>query len=92
MNVEISKSSLKSFSEDQRMIVNFQADARILVIVGPGMGKTHTLIYRLFHLAQKTGLPTSANILVIYFSRLAVTVILIRLANCQVVSQLTLFS
>ena len=53
MNVGTNQSSLWFVSEDQHKDAESPADALIQVRARSGMGKTHTLIYKLLHLGNK---------------------------------------
>jgi len=67
-------------SEKQRQIVNTPADSHLLVLSGPGTGKTHILLNRLVYLIQSEALDPSTDILVLSFSRAAVAEIRNRLS------------
>lgn len=59
---------MSDLTDEQREIVTLPPTDRVLVIAGPGTGKTHTLIARCAHLGEET----SAQILVLSFTRAVV--------------------
>lgn len=58
-------------TQEQRWIVEKPPEAQILVIAGPGTGKTHTLVARAAHLADAYDI-SPAEMLTLSFSRAAV--------------------
>jgi hypothetical protein len=69
-----------SLTEEQQLVVEQPADARVLVTAGAGAGKTHTLIRRLDHLIAEEEL-SAGEILVLTFSRAAVRELRTRLTR-----------
>ena len=59
-------------TEAQRAIVEAPPGARILVVAGPGTGKTYTLVARLIHLIEREGLSPGQDLLILSYSRAAV--------------------
>jgi hypothetical protein len=55
--------------------------AKLLVLAGPGTGKTHTLVYRVVNLVQNQNLMPSSELLVLSFSRTAVAEIRRRISS-----------
>ncbi len=68
-------------SSAQKEIATAGVDNRLLVLAGPGTGKTHTLLQRLIHLVEVEGLHPRSELLVLSFSRAAVAEIRARLAR-----------
>jgi len=66
-------------NEQQRTVVEASADARLLVIAGAGQGKTEVVAGRIDSLVQDEGLSASEEILVLSFSRAAVSAVRLRL-------------
>lgn len=65
---------------DQRYVIESDANARIIINSGPGTGKTWTLIERIIHLINNEGVDPE-EIIVLCFSRAAVEVIKERLKD-----------
>jgi superfamily I DNA/RNA helicase len=59
-------------TDAQIQLVRADAVSKVLVLAGPGTGKTHALISRLVHLIDVQGLSPFTEILVLSFSRAAV--------------------
>ena len=68
-------------SPEQSDIACLPASTQLLVIAGPGTGKTHTMIRRLVYLILSEGLLPHRDILVLSFSRAAVAEIRSRLSE-----------
>lgn len=66
-------------NEQQREVVEATADSRLLVIAGAGQGKTEVVVSRINSLVQEEGLTASEEILVLSFSRAAVSAVRSRL-------------
>lgn len=66
-------------NEQQRDVVEAAADTRLLVIAGAGQGKTEVVVSRINSLVQDEGLTASDEILVLSFSRAAVSAVRSRL-------------
>ncbi|KHO27520.1 hypothetical protein QQ44_04470 [Mycolicibacterium setense] len=66
-------------NEEQLAVVEASADARLLVIAGAGQGKTEVVVSRINSLVQDEDLTASDEILVLSFSRAAVTAVRNRL-------------
>jgi len=66
-------------NEEQLEVVDASADARLLVIAGAGQGKTEVVVSRIDSLVQNEGLTASEEVLVLSFSRAAVTAVRTRL-------------
>jgi DNA helicase-2/ATP-dependent DNA helicase PcrA len=66
-------------NEQQLDVVEAAADARMLVIAGAGQGKTEVVVSRINGLVQDEGLTASEEILVLSFSRAAVSAVRTRL-------------
>lgn len=62
----------KDLTETQKKIVCTPVDTGMLVLAGPGTGKTHTLVHRVVHLVQEQGLTPYSDLLVLSFSRAAI--------------------
>lgn len=78
----IEKSDFHSnISSDQLKIVTANSDEELLVLAGPGTGKTHTMLRRLIYLVQEERLLPHNEILVLSFSRAAVAEIRERLSD-----------
>lgn len=71
----------ETLSTEQRDIARLPASSRLLVLAGPGTGKTHTMIRRLVYLILSEGLLPHRDLLVVSFSRAAVAEIRTRLAE-----------
>jgi len=71
----------ETLSAEQMDIVRLSASSRLLVLAGPGTGKTHTMIRRLVYLILSEGLLPHRDLLVVSFSRAAVAEIRYRLAE-----------
>lgn len=69
---------LKSLNQSQRIAAT-REEGNYLVIAGPGTGKTHTLVYRVYHLIKQGVDP--ATIVIITFTRKAGNVLKYRLQN-----------
>ncbi|OBA67075.1 hypothetical protein A5780_11560 [Nocardia sp. 852002-20019_SCH5090214] len=63
----------------QREVVESPGDRRLLVIAGAGQGKTEVVAARIGHLVEEEYLSASTEILVLSFSRAAVTAVRTRL-------------
>src|SRR4051812_47627024 len=61
-----------NLSAPQREIVEASVDARLLVLAGPGSGKTHVLVARMNHLLEEESLGAGQEILVLSFTRAVV--------------------
>lgn len=68
-------------SSSQQEIAFASANTKMLVLAGPGTGKTHTMLRRLVYLNQSEGLLPHRDILVVSFSRAAVAEIRSRLVS-----------
>jgi hypothetical protein len=68
-----------ALSDDQRAVVEYELDGYQLVLAGPGTGKTHALVARLSYLIESGGLRPGSEILLLTFSRAAVSEIKSRL-------------
>lgn len=68
-----------TLNEEQRRVVEAPIDERLLVIAGAGQGKTEVVALRIDHLVNEEGLSASAEVLVLSFSRAAVTAVKTRL-------------
>lgn len=66
-------------NDEQLEVVEAPADARLLVIAGAGQGKTEVVVSRINGLVQDEGLTASEEILVLSFSRAAVSAVRTRL-------------
>jgi DNA helicase-2/ATP-dependent DNA helicase PcrA len=66
-------------NDEQLEVVWSSADARLLVIAGAGQGKTEVVVSRINSLVQEEGLTASDEILVLSFSRAAVSAVRTRL-------------
>ncbi len=66
-------------NDEQLEVVEAPADARLLVIAGAGQGKTEVVVSRIDSLVQNEGLTASEEVLVLSFSRAAVTAVRTRL-------------
>lgn len=66
-------------NEQQLYVVEASADTRLLVIAGAGQGKTEVVVSRINSLVQEEGLTASEEILVLSFSRAAVSAVRTRL-------------
>lgn len=75
------QSIFENLSPEQLEIARLPASSRLLVLAGPGTGKTHTMIRRLVYLVISEGLLPHRDILAVSFSRAAVAEIRTRLAE-----------
>jgi DNA helicase-2/ATP-dependent DNA helicase PcrA len=66
-------------NDAQRKVVEAPIDERLLVIAGAGQGKTEVVALRIDHLVKEENLSASAEVLVLSFSRAAVTAVKTRL-------------
>lgn len=66
-------------NDEQLSIVEAPANARLLVIAGAGQGKTEVVVSRIDALVQNEGLTASEEVLVLSFSRAAVSAVRTRL-------------
>ncbi|KUM09955.1 MULTISPECIES: UvrD-helicase domain-containing protein [Mycobacteriaceae] len=66
-------------NDEQLNVVEAPADARLLVIAGAGQGKTEVVVSRIRSLVQDEGLVPSDEVLVLSFSRAAVSAVRTRL-------------
>ncbi|CAJ1581861.1 ATP-dependent helicase [[Mycobacterium] wendilense] len=66
-------------NDEQLEVVEAPADARLLVIAGAGQGKTEVVVSRIRSLVQNEGLVPSDEVLVLSFSRAAVSAVRTRL-------------
>lgn len=66
-------------NDEQLEVVEAPADARLLVIAGAGQGKTEVVVSRIRSLVQDEGLVPSDEVLVLSFSRAAVSAVRTRL-------------
>ena len=66
-------------NDAQRDVVEAPIDERLLVIAGAGQGKTEVVALRIDFLVREEGLSASAEVLVLSFSRAAVTAVKTRL-------------
>jgi len=80
INGTYSQSEVYSLVNSADSIIQSRIEDRILVNAGPGTGKTHTVIQRLAYIL-KNNLANPKNILVLCYSRSAVSVIKSRLEN-----------
>lgn len=71
-------------NDEQLDVVEAPADARLLVIAGAGQGKTEVVVSRIRSLVQDEGLTASEEILVLSFSRAAVSAVRTRLDDREV--------
>jgi DNA helicase II / ATP-dependent DNA helicase PcrA len=58
--------------DGQRAVVDASGDARLLVVAGPGTGKTRTLLARAEHLIDQEEMEQAYDLLILSFSRAAV--------------------
>jgi len=65
----------------QEQIASAPPEAKLMVLAGPGTGKTHAVIARLHNLIARQGLAPHRDILVLAFTRATVAEIRARLAN-----------
>lgn len=70
-----------TLTDEQRCVATASSDQLTLVQAGAGTGKTHTLIARLAFLAEEAGLDPGDDLLVLSFSRAAVSEVRKRLAS-----------
>lgn len=68
-----------ALNDAQRKVVEASIDERLLVIAGAGQGKTEVVALRIDHLVHTEDLSASAEVLVLSFSRAAVTAVKARL-------------
>jgi len=66
-------------NDAQRDVVEAAIDERLLVIAGAGQGKTEVVALRIDHLVKEEDLSASSQVLVLSFSRAAVTAVKTRL-------------
>lgn len=66
-------------NDEQLNVVEAPADARLLVIAGAGQGKTEVVVSRIDSLVQNEDLTASEEVLVLSFSRAAVSAVRTRL-------------
>lgn len=66
-------------NDAQRKVVEAPIDGRLLVIAGAGQGKTEVVALRIDHLVREEQLSASLEVLVLSFSRAAVTAVKARL-------------
>lgn len=66
-------------NDEQRAVVEAPAEARLLVVAGAGQGKTEVVVSRIESLVQNDGLTASEEVLVLSFSRAAVSAVRTRL-------------
>lgn len=66
-------------NKEQKRVVEAPVDERLLVIAGAGQGKTEVVALRIDHLVKQEELSASAEVLVLSFSRAAVTAVKTRL-------------
>jgi DNA helicase II / ATP-dependent DNA helicase PcrA len=66
-------------NDQQLEVVDAPADARLLVTAGAGQGKTEVVVSRIDSLVQNEGLVASEEVLVLSFSRAAVSAVWTRL-------------
>ncbi|WIM87440.1 AAA family ATPase [Candidatus Mycobacterium wuenschmannii] len=66
-------------NDEQLAVVEASADERLLVIAGAGQGKTEVVVSRIDSLVQNEGIVASEEVLVLSFSRAAVTAVRKRL-------------
>jgi ATP-dependent DNA helicase UvrD/PcrA len=78
VRVRAGGSLLDALDSEQRAAAEI-VDGPLLVVAGPGTGKTHTLTHRLAHLVSERGAPP-AHCLAVTFSRRAATEVEERLA------------
>lgn len=71
-------------NDAQQMVVEAPIDERLLVIAGAGQGKTEVVALRIDHLVKEEDLSASAEVLVLSFSRAAVTAVKTRLSAREV--------
>jgi DNA helicase-2/ATP-dependent DNA helicase PcrA len=71
---------------EQRAVVEASVDARLLVVAGAGQGKTEVVASRIDYLVKSEDLSASREILVLSFSRAAVTAVRNRLHERDVPS------
>ncbi len=63
-------SVLDSLDDDQRAAAEV-ADGPLLIVAGPGSGKTRTLTHRMAHLIAERGVPPSACLAITFTRRAA---------------------
>ncbi|KHO22977.1 UvrD-helicase domain-containing protein [Mycolicibacterium setense] len=71
-------------NDAQRDVAEAPIDERLLVIAGAGQGKTEVVALRIDHLVKEEDLSASAQVLVLSFSRAAVTAVKTRLGAREV--------
>lgn len=71
-------------NDDQLEVVESPVDARLLVVAGAGQGKTEVVASRIDFLVNSEGLSASREVLVLSFSRAAVTAVRKRLHDRDV--------
>jgi DNA helicase-2/ATP-dependent DNA helicase PcrA len=67
-----------SLTTQQQTVLN-HIEGHLVVLAGPGSGKTHTLIEKIFHIFDQQIIPEPYGLLAITFSNAAVTEIKTRL-------------
>ncbi|GAB3038313.1 UvrD-helicase domain-containing protein [Mycobacterium bourgelatii] len=73
-----------ALNDAQRDVVEAPIEERLLVIAGAGQGKTEVVALRIDHLVQEEDISASAQVLVLSFSRAAVTAVKTRLSAREV--------
>ena len=76
--LNINPVDLNELTDEQKALAGEPPDARLLVISGPGTGKTHLLIARLATLMAEHQVRPAGGLLILSFSRAAVGVIRFR--------------
>lgn len=71
-------------NDDQLLVAEAAAEERLLVIAGAGQGKTEVVVSRIDSLVQNDGLTASDEVLVLSFSRAAVSAVRTRLNSRDV--------
>lgn len=71
-------------NDDQLLVAEAAAGERLLVIAGAGQGKTEVVVSRIDSLVQSDGLSASDEVLVLSFSRAAVSAVRTRLDSRDV--------
>jgi hypothetical protein len=71
------------FTDEQKQIIDLPARARCLVDAAAGTGKTHVLAGRLMRLVERDGLSAGDEVLVLSFSRAAVSELRARLGRLE---------
>lgn len=73
-----------ALNDDQVQVVEAPVDSRLLVVAGAGQGKTEVVASRIDFLVKTEGLSASREVLVLSFSRAAVTAVRRRLHDRDV--------